>query len=315
MPTEYEAALDGMKNRELPMTNISFYFRQFQVERDAATGSLYIQSMNLVNSMYNTLAVFSWQAVAYNTSGTRIGNVMTVRDNRGVWVGSNIVDLYVEAFGPSAPSADIAHILIEVNGFPITTKNTNNQTFMAFADINVQGVTFPYTVNLPRKGAPCFVRGAPILTPSGYRPVESIRTGDLVLTAEKRTVAVKAFQTTIETTTTSTAPYHIPAGTLGQPNDMYLSPMHAIQKVKGEWHIPFVLAKYIPAVKQYDVGKPVTYYHIECPNYLRDNLVYDGAVVESFGNKQAVNSAYEWNPKKMSFTRLNRICAPSKGSQ
>jgi hypothetical protein len=41
----------------------------------------------------------------------------------------------------------------------------------------------------------------------------------------------------------------------------------------------------LPGVVQEDVGKRVAYYHVEAPNYLRDDLVVEGLIVESFGAK------------------------------
>jgi len=81
--------------------------------------------------------------------------------------------------------------------------------------------------------------------------------------------------------------------------------MHAILDNKGVWHIPQVAAKDNDKVTQYDVGKPVTYYHIECPDFYRDNLIAEGAVVESFKNKQGTRDiVYEWVEDLKGFRRL-----------
>jgi len=294
--------------------NVLYYISNITVITDPVDDSIYISPMYLINDNNTKYGVYSFQGFAYDSSGALIGTSTDFRNSRGANYDSQ-ASIDLDTFtNPtthnSIKKSDIANIIVRVIGGD-STNNVNNRITMAYAIFNPNGVSYPYT---PRhRSTACFVRGAPILTPSGYRPVESIRTGDLVLTAEKRAVPVKVFQTTIPTTTTATAPYHIPAGTLGQPNDMYLSPMHAIQVAKGLWHIPEFLAKFVPAVQQYDIGKPVTYYHIECPKYLRDNLDYNGATVESFGNKQVSKRVYTWNPEKMAFNRLNILSAPSKG--
>ena len=135
---------------------------------------------------------------------------------------------------------------------------------------------------------PCFVAGTPILTPNGYKAVESIRTGDYVMTADGRSVKATVYSREVGYACATTAPFHIPAGTFGkhQPKDITLSPLHAIQIRKGVWEIPVDAARRYPQIKQVGLGKPVTYYHIETSNYFRDNLVAAGAVVESFGGNQ-----------------------------
>jgi len=155
---------------------------------------------------------------------------------------------------------------------------------------------------------PCFPAGTRILTAEGYKVVECLTTDDKVQTADGRQVRPTLFKIPINKTTTDTAPYRIEAGAFGNsypPQDICLSPMHAILDNKGVWHIPQVAAKDNDKVTQYDVGKPVTYYHIECPDFYRDNLIAEGAVVESFKNKQGTRDiVYEWVEELHGFRRL-----------
>ncbi len=135
---------------------------------------------------------------------------------------------------------------------------------------------------------PCFTAGTKILTPTGYKLIEELKTGDSVMTADGRSVMANVYQRELSRTSRLNAPYHIPAYTLGkrQPKDLTVSPLHAIQIKKGVWEIPADAAQRYPQIKQVGVGEPITYYHIETPNYFRDNLVANGAVVESFGGNQ-----------------------------
>jgi hypothetical protein len=63
--------------------------------------------------------------------------------------------------------------------------------------------------------------------------------------------------------------------------DTYISEDHAV-KIKNKWLLPRneknMLSKWN--------SKMVTYYHIELPNYLTDNLVVNGLVMESWDGKQ-----------------------------
>jgi len=167
---------------------------------------------------------------------------------------------------------------------------------------NIVITVYPTTVK-------CFPPGTLIATGTGYRAVETLKTGDLVLTADNRQVPIKAYSFTI-TTTADTAPYKIPKNSLGPSMpaaDLHLSPLHAFQLKKGLWHIPKYAAKQYSAIQQYDVGKKIPYYHFECPNFFTDNLIADGCIVESYAGKQLVEmkTIYTYNKKLHGCTRAN----------
>jgi hypothetical protein len=85
-----------------------------------------------------------------------------------------------------------------------------------------------------------------------------------------------------------------------------LSPLHAVQLTKGLWNIPKNLARAYPEIKQYDIGRAVLYFHIELPDYFRDNIVVEGGlVVESFGGARITNkeSIYTYNNERGGFER------------
>lgn len=151
---------------------------------------------------------------------------------------------------------------------------------------------------------PCFPKGTRILTQSGYKAVETLAQGDLVQTADGRQVPAKIYGKHMERTTPLTAPFRVPKGSLGpsQPShDLVLSPDHAFQLRTGVWMMPRKAALLSDRVEQMAIGEPVTYYHIECPQYLRDNLVVDGVVVESYAGK--TKSPYMYNERLRGYTR------------
>ena len=133
---------------------------------------------------------------------------------------------------------------------------------------------------------PCFVTGTRILTPTGYKKVEEIESGDLIRTSDNRNVKASMYRFTIESTTEETAPYTIQAGALGKIplRDLHISGHHAIQVHSGVWQIPKFMTN--KQVKQHPVGETVTYYHIECENYLKDNLVAEGVIAESYNHSK-----------------------------
>jgi hypothetical protein len=126
-------------------------------------------------------------------------------------------------------------------------------------------------------GIPCIPAGQRILTPTGYKLIETLKQDDLIQTSDGRSVPVRLYSTTIEKTTEETAPVRIGATLL-------LSPMHAFKVNKRGWMIPkLAVLKNLYDVKQEPLGQTVTYYHVETTNYLRDNLVVEGTVVEGYG--------------------------------
>ena len=157
---------------------------------------------------------------------------------------------------------------------------------------------------------PCFPAGVRILTPAGYRTVETLRSGDLVQTADGRSVAITKYETTVPAVSARNAPYLIPAHTFGRnapPADLRLSPLHAFQIKKGVWQIPRFANN--SGITQYGIGEAVTYYHLECPNFLRDNLVAEGCVVESFAGKQMPAGITVYTPSRRldGYTRISTI--------
>jgi len=139
-----------------------------------------------------------------------------------------------------------------------------------------------------RDPVPCFPEGTRILTPLGYKPVETIENGYLVTTSNHKQVSVKVYKRTVHSADRSTAPYRIPKYCLGSfpTADLRLSPHHAFRLQSDLWQIPEYAARQNKQIRQYGIGKSVTYYHLECPNYFRDHLLVDGCVVESYGKNQ-----------------------------
>jgi hypothetical protein len=170
-------------------------------------------------------------------------------------------------------------------------------------------------------GVPCIVEGQRILTQRGYVKVEELTTTDSIITSDNRQVAANVYKFTIEKTTDKTAPITIKANAFAPrspPNDVRLSPLHAIQRTKGVWDIPIKATKRYENVIQDEPGQSVTYYHIETPNYLKDNLVVEGAVVESFGNNYAKKhnltptDIYSWSSTLKGYTRISPSITKNK---
>jgi Hint domain len=170
---------------------------------------------------------------------------------------------------------------------------------------------FASTGLTPEGTVQCFVAGTRILTNNGYKAVEALRKTDKVVTADGRQVPFKLYTTHIKSASTSNAPFMIPAGTFGAKSpaaNLVISPLHAIQSRKGVWQIPKYAAHTFEGITQINIGKSVTYYHVELPNFFKDNIVTDGTIVESFGASQVsgLKNVYKFNSKINGFTRISK---------
>jgi len=218
---------------------------------------------------------------------------------------------YVSIIAPAfAGAASI--ILTDVNSGATSTLTVDvdpgqNSTFNGFLTINST-----YTISSGSSGyVACFVAGTRVLTQNGYKAVETLTKEDRMVTSDGRSTSFKILSKSFDVTTSETAPYRIEPHAFGRnipAAPVFLSPLHMMQIRKGVWICPKVAIRTNTRVKQYGVGEPVTYYHIRCESYLRDNLVTEGMTVESFGIKKDLNgikSAYTWNPRLEGFTRMS----------
>ena len=143
--------------------------------------------------------------------------------------------------------------IIGINDSTATFLSAGISQLQALAAANQyynQGTSTPENVTVSGGGGggavPCFTAGTMIRVPSGEVAVETLRRGDLVVTAAGLVVPLTGcLKTRVAMTTKETAPYLIPAGTYGstQPRDLVLSPTHAIQIRKGVWMPPFLAAR------------------------------------------------------------------------
>jgi len=147
----------------------------------------------------------------------------------------------------------------------------------------------PYTVTTfyggPSPPIPCIPAGQRIRTLRGDVRVETVKSGDYIMTPDGRSVVVKVYKTTV-LGNRHEAPYLIPANTFrpGYPvSDIQLSPRHKIQTAPDLWLSAEKAATLYPAITQIGRGSFVQYFHFETPNFLTDDLVVEGSVVESYG--------------------------------
>lgn len=131
-------------------------------------------------------------------------------------------------------------------------------------------------------GVVCFLGNAPVLTPSGYRRIDSLAVGDMVRTADGRDVAIQRVKhQRVVAPSAAVNPYVIPAGTWGAIQNLAISPRHAVA-VPGRG---MVEAREL-GLRQLSMRAAFDYYNLELPEW--DNMVVAGVEVESLAPKKRV---------------------------
>jgi hypothetical protein len=157
--------------------------------------------------------------------------------------------------------------------------------------------------------ATCMMEGTLITTPAGNQAIETLRTGDMVVTGA-RTVApiTKINKIVVVRAIDINVPYVIQKGAFGEnspPQDMHVSPRHAIQLRPGLWEIPREAAK--ENAKVYKdasaLDKRVIYYHFSLPNYETDTIIANGQVTECL-NDGSVKESYTWSAAEKGYKRV-----------
>ena len=125
-------------------------------------------------------------------------------------------------------------------------------------------------------GIVCFARGTRILTPAGERPVERLRVGDEVVTADNGVQTIRWIGSRRVARSPALQPIRIAAGALGSGlprRTLYVSPQHrlllrsrVVARMTGSWEV-LVAAKKLtgmPGIHPDDRSGYVRYFHILC---------------------------------------------------
>lgn len=146
------------------------------------------------------------------------------------------------------------------------TDPESDQVF--FSDIFVIDLTAP-----PAGDVTCFFGNAPVLTPTGYRRIDSLREGDMVSTPGGKAVPIERVKVMRCAATPSTNPYIIPAGQFGATKKLLISPRHRVATATG-----MVEARDLGLAQEKRLGELV-YYNLGLPSWT--NMVVAGVEVES----------------------------------
>ena len=125
----------------------------------------------------------------------------------------------------------------------------------------------------------CFLANAPVLTPSGYKEIGSLKAGDLVMTADGSSSPITKVNVQHVNPCSETNPYSIPKGQFGATRRLLISPNHKVL-VAGRG---LVEARKL-GLEQKSMTKSFEYYNLELESW--KNMVVAGVIVESLAPKR-----------------------------
>jgi hypothetical protein len=118
---------------------------------------------------------------------------------------------------------------------------------------------------------PCFLKDAPVMTPTGYRAISTLAVGDLVSTPTG-TAKIERVKISKMTAEASVNPYIIEKGQYGAVERLLISPNHRVKTGDGMIEASKLGLEQAKMVGSFD------YYNLEIQNW--SNMIVSGVVVE-----------------------------------
>lgn len=174
-------------------------------------------------------------------------------------------------------------VTLTYNGSNIVDANAvvyNLDSVIQIGDVNYRLKEFG-SVGGVGSGVVCFLANAPVLTPSGYRRIDSLAVGDLVQTTGGKAVAIQRIKHQRVAPGPTANPYVIPKGSYGATETLAISPRHCVV-IPGRG---FVEAREL-GLKQMPMKAAFDYYNLELPEW--ENMVVAGVAVESLAPKKRI---------------------------
>jgi len=179
-------------------------------------------------------------------------------------------------------------------------------TYTVSGNTNVEYVTAVF--GLPQApSVTCFFANAPVLTPTGYRRIDSLKVGDLVTTADGTNSAIQRVKVQHVAASAETNPYIISKGRFGATKRLLISPNHNVL-VEGRG---LVKASALD-LEQEDMTGELVYYNLELESW--SNMIVAGVTVESLAPMRRITmSAAEFNKManalpSASMAKLKQVC-------
>jgi hypothetical protein len=202
--------------------------------------------------------------------------------------GGSILSDYIEIIEPYTITPNGTSIQKVNEPLPIVTPTGTIQN-MAFVVTVGQSITGPpvyvnYNIgSVSGIFVNCLAAGTPVLTPEGYKPIETLRKDDLIVTNEGHQCPLQSvFCQTVPSMVDSARMFRVPAGRFGAKEEFMVSKWHKILTEEG-W-----IEAYRCGLEEIPPSSDIiTLYHLSVENWESNPLVVaGGCVVESWSGSQ-----------------------------
>jgi len=180
--------------------------------------------------------------------------------------------------------------LIGFNGksYPLIPKYHNYQN--VYFNLTLDDDFSTYVISDTTTTLKCFLKGTHILTPNGYEIIESLKTGDMIITHDFRNIEITDICKVIVPSNNGNNPYLIPSGSYGAVSDLYLSPLHQVLIDNT-----FTCVKQLIGLEQVFAGFTLEYYHIKTSDYFKDTIIAEGVITETWSGVEPFELKFSQN--------------------
>lgn len=217
------------------------------------------------SSLNNTYAMFNNSYLSYS-----IYNIMRTNS----FIPANTVNL---VFQLNVPSTNISNLHNNSTNPPtlvtLTDSSTGYSTTPNFAVNNTNNY-----ITAVQNAIACILKGMKVLTEEGYKLIEDLNLTDKLLSNDNRLLEIIDIHNFYIKPNNGNIPLIIPKGKYGAVEDLYISPGHKI-KVDKKFVISCNLGLEQMKIENY---KPICYYHIETKNFLEDDIIVNGVIIETY---------------------------------
>ena len=148
--------------------------------------------------------------------------------------------------------------------------------------LTLQGVADPNSLNFDNTNVPCFVRGSRIHLRTGITRVEDIKVGDQVITRDNGYQTVRWVGSAKRPAVGKHAPVLFKRGSIGNTEDLLVSPNHRILAQNSEISFLFEQSEVLIAAKLLVNGTDIVIFHAEEVEYV--HFMFDRhEIVQSHG--------------------------------
>lgn len=186
------------------------------------------------------------------------------------------------------------------------TLTSGSTAFSALPGFGINGSDSGSTyITSVQNAISCIIKGTKILTETGYKLIENLSQDDKLIDKDGKSINIVKIYNFHTIPNNETNPILIKKGEYGSFEDLYISKGHAIY-LDGEFVWPFKLN--LPQVENSNY-EPICYFHIETENYLKDTIIANGVIIETYCAKE--NYFLQHVPKYIN-KNGNRIMPDSK---